>query len=445
MSDADTSNTFSTISILDAALTEPNSFVDGDWVESQWIVNSGIRLIQTGNIGVGVYLDKGDRARYIAPSSFGKLRCKWVRPGDILICRLADPIGRACIVPDELGKCITSVDCTIYRPDPKKLHSRYALHLLNSDDHLKKLNDSAGGSTRQRISRSALGASLISIPDISVQSIVATILDTIDNAIRHTDQIIEKLHRVKAGLLHDLLTCGLDENGELRDPIRHPEQFKDSLLGRIPKEWEVDTLGLALLRNSGFVQTGPFGSQLHANEYTTDGTPVIMPQDISDGRFIDIKIARIPSTRANDLRRHRVETGDLIFARRGDLSRCAAVTEEERGWLCGTGCMLMRFSQTSLIPEWLSLVYRHDIGQRQVAAQAVGSTMVNLNTQLLHGLLFAFPNKHEQSEVVLRLDQTEASIGSEVQQLGKLSLLKQGLMRDLLTGKVPVTEGTVGL
>ena len=79
-------------------------------------------------------------------------------------------------------------------------------------------------------------------PRLPEQRQIAAILDTIDDAIRKTEQIIAKLKQVKRGLLHDLLTRGIDDNGELRDPERHPEQFKDSPLGRIPKEWEITTL-----------------------------------------------------------------------------------------------------------------------------------------------------------------------------------------------------------
>jgi type I restriction enzyme S subunit len=243
---------------------------------------------------------------------------------------------------------------------------------------------------------------------------------------------------VRAGLLHDLLTRGLDAHGQLRDPIAHPEQFQDSPLGRIPKEWVFESLGERLQRIAGIIQTGPFGSQLHAHEYTTEGVPVIMPQDVLEGSVSVAQIARIPSARADELKRHRVRLGDLIFARRGDLSRCAAITAREVGWLCGTGCLLMRFGETTLSPLWLSLAYRHDIGQRQIAARAVGTTMVNLNTKLLAHLQFAFPPKEEQEAIVRRVTEADANIIRETANLSKLGVLKSALMTDLLTGRVRV-------
>jgi type I restriction enzyme S subunit len=197
---------------------------DGDWIESPYITGEGIRLVQTGNIGLGEFLDRPEHRKFISEHSFQELGCKWVYPGDVLICRLADPIGRACVVPPEIAPCVTAVDCTIYRPDPAEVDTVYIVQLLNSDLHLQQVEDVAGGSTRQRISRSNLGAISIPLPPLPEQRRIAEILDTADRAIGETEALISKLKQMKIGLMHDLLTRGLDERGQLRDPDAHPEQ-----------------------------------------------------------------------------------------------------------------------------------------------------------------------------------------------------------------------------
>ena len=103
-------------SLFELAGGRKELFDDGDWIESEHITEDGIRLIQTGNIGVGSFIEKGEK-KYISEESFGSLRCKEIKQGDLLICRLAEPAGRACVLP-ELGesKTITSVDVTIFRP-----------------------------------------------------------------------------------------------------------------------------------------------------------------------------------------------------------------------------------------------------------------------------------------------------------------------------------------
>ncbi|MDH6083594.1 restriction endonuclease subunit S [Umezakia ovalisporum] len=118
---------------------------------------------------------------------------------------------------------------------------KFGWHLLNY--WASELRKVAQGSTFEAIGKTELANSpVIYLPE-SEQKLIAEILDTIDEAIAHTSSIIAKLKQIKAGLLHDLLTRGLDENGELRDAIAHPEQFKDSPLGKIPKDWEVNNLG----------------------------------------------------------------------------------------------------------------------------------------------------------------------------------------------------------
>ncbi len=100
----------------------------------------------------------------------------------------------------------------------------------------------ASGSTFPEINQRNFEAIIVPRPSKTEQRRIAEILDTIDEAIQKTESLISKLKAMKQGLLHDLLTRGLDKNGKLRDPKTHPEQFKDSLLGRIPKEWETARL-----------------------------------------------------------------------------------------------------------------------------------------------------------------------------------------------------------
>ena len=197
------------LQLVQTAYPGETGFNDGDWIEAPFITTSGIRLIQTGNVGLGEFLEKPETKKFISEGTFQILGCKWVHPGDILICRLADPIGRACVVPANVGNSITAVDCTIYRPLPEVADRRFMLHWLNSAQHLKAASDIAGGSTRQRISRSHLGALEVLLPPIPEQRRIAAVLDTVEEAITKTEVVIAKLKQVRAGLLHDLLTRGL--------------------------------------------------------------------------------------------------------------------------------------------------------------------------------------------------------------------------------------------
>ena len=138
-----------------------STFLDGDWIESKDQSESGVRLIQTGNIGIGTYLDKFEKAKWISEDTFNRLHCEEVYTGDILISRLPDPAGRACIVPETVQKMITAVDVTIARTSDD-FDSKFILQYLCSDSYFKEVSNTLSGSTRQRISRSSLEK--ISVP-----------------------------------------------------------------------------------------------------------------------------------------------------------------------------------------------------------------------------------------------------------------------------------------
>lgn len=200
-------------------------------------------------------------------------------------------------------------------------------------------------------------------------------------------------------------------------------------------------LKVILRKSGGYLQTGPFGSQLHSHEYTEDGVPIVMPQDINHGKVDEVQIARITEMRAQSLMKHRLKIGDIIIARRGELSKAAAISEIEQGWVCGTGCFLLRLGGSNLDARFFSMIYRNAVVQRQVEGLAVGSTMPSLNNEIMGKLVFPYLGGDEQAAIadkVQLIDKRQQSLES---QLKKLQKQKSGLMYDLLTGKVEVEIG----
>ena len=138
-------------------------FTDGDWIEAKDQSDSGIRLVQTGNVGTTEYLDKKNNKKWISEETFERLHCEEIYEGDILISRLPEPAGRACIVPDLGVRMITAVDCTIVRTT-KEYDSKYLVQYLSTPMYFKIVNSFLGGGTRQRISRGNLSGIDIPIP-----------------------------------------------------------------------------------------------------------------------------------------------------------------------------------------------------------------------------------------------------------------------------------------
>ena len=157
------------------------TFIDGDWIESKDQSDNGIRLIQTGNVGFGFFKGREDKSRYITEETFKKLNCTEVVPGDILISRLPDPIGRACIVPEGIGKAITAVDCTIVRLNATLL-PEFLISFSKTALYASQINKIKTGTTRLRVSRGNLGNVIIPIPPIESQHHFAAIAQQADKS-----------------------------------------------------------------------------------------------------------------------------------------------------------------------------------------------------------------------------------------------------------------------
>ena len=166
-------------------------FADGDWIESKHQSSRGIRLIQTGNVGDGLFKDRAEKARYISEDTFRRLRCTEVFEGDCLISRLPDPVGRACILPDSGEKMITAVDCTIVR-FKKSMLPQFFNYYSQSFNYLNDIEQETTGTTRKRISRSKLGEVNIPVPSLPEQQRIVSILDESFIAIASAKEKTEK-------------------------------------------------------------------------------------------------------------------------------------------------------------------------------------------------------------------------------------------------------------
>lgn len=219
--------------ISSLAHSAPRSFTDGDWIESPFITDSGIRLIQTGNIGRGVYKEQG--FRFVSPSTFRTLHCTEVRPGDLLICRLGDPVSRSCLAPDLGVPMITSVDVCILRVR-QEIDPRFVNYVLNSPLYLAWVAAQVRGSTRDRVSRSMLGSFPVPVPSFETQTQIADHLDRetaeIDAFITDQEKLIELLTERRKQAVRHAVTGRSHEHGSLRDS-------GENWLGEIPEHWQL--------------------------------------------------------------------------------------------------------------------------------------------------------------------------------------------------------------
>ena len=376
----------------------------------------------------------GHIRRFVSDAGIRASATSVVKAGNLLVVTRTG-VGKLAIAPFDIA---ISQDISGIYIDGEKAVTNFVYHLLTRElEELKKLNQ---GTSINGIIRSDLERHVVRLPKCkSAQLHIAAILTSIDTAIEKTETLIAKYQQIKAGLMHDLFTRGVLPNGQLRPPREQaPELYQETVIGWIPRAWGVARLETILRKSGGHLQTGPFGSQLHAHEYQTEGIPVVMPQDINEGKIGTESIARISERRALSLAKHQLKIGDIIIARRGELSRAAAVSEDEQGWLCGTGCFLLRLGRTDLNHFFFSHIYRYDYIQRQIAGTQVGTTMPSLNNSVMGRVFFPCPTPNEQKEISNRLSNAEAEVNNLRNHAKKLKLQKLGLMQDLLTGKVQV-------
>lgn len=150
--------------------------------------------------------------------------------------------------------------------------------------------------------------------------------------------------------------------------------------------WDFYTLAELISAHGGSIQTGPFGSQLHQHEYVDEGVPVVMPKDIMNGRVNISNIAMVSEDKASRLGRHTLRTGDIVFPRRGDIRKCALIDEEHEGCLCGTGCLKISLPIDQYCPSFLYYYLVLPKTGEWLERNAVGTTMLNLNTSILGNL-----------------------------------------------------------
>jgi type I restriction enzyme, S subunit len=273
------------------------------------------------------------------------------------------------------------------------------------------------------------------LPPLSEQRQIAEVLDTVDDAIRKTEQIIAKLKQVKQGLLHDLLTRGIDDNGELRDPDRHPEQFKDSPLGRIPKGWlACELTSLAEIRS---------GIAKNSNRGTHNGLPVhyLRVANVQDG-YLDLREMSLLRIEREELERFRVLPGDVLMNEGGDLDKLGrgALWRGEYDPCVHQNHVFVVRCGSRIRPEFLDIWTGSAVARRYFMKTGKQTTnLASINKTGLGKLPVPLCSMHEQDRITGVLAGQDKRISVEQENLRKLRLLKAGLMEDLLTGRVRVT------
>lgn len=211
------------------------------------------------------------------------------------------------------------------------------------------------------------------------------------------------------------------------------------ILPKLPTGWSWFTLS-AIADN---IQIGPFGSLLHKADYIVGGTPLINPTHIRFQRIEPDQTLTVNSNKLGQLQKYALQKKDIVIGRRGEMGRCAVVTEKESGWICGTGSLFIRLLP-SMNPNFYSQILSSQRVKDFLAAYSIGTTMQNLNEGILHRIPVPVCSCHEQDEVfeeierqLSTLDHMEAVIDSEIQ---KSAILRQTTLKIAFSGQLVVQD-----
>jgi type I restriction enzyme S subunit len=211
-------------------------------------------------------------------------------------------------------------------------------------------------------------------------------------------------------------------------------------------EWQATTLGRICDVQGGAIQTGPFGSQLHTSDYKTTGIPVVMPTNIGDGGISEDDIARIDQSDVDRLSQHTLREGDIVFSRRGDVTKNALIRPREIGWFCGTGCLKVRLGNESIATaKFISHCLRLPDIKEWLVRHAVGATMPNLNTGILSAVPIQLPPLRTQHEVAGMLDALDDRITLLRETNATLEAIAQALFKSWFIDFDPVYAKQQGL
>jgi type I restriction enzyme S subunit len=346
-------------------------------------------------------------------------------PGDILINRVnsIDQVGKAGIVPDDLGDATFESKNIRVRVSPDKCNSNYLAYFLNTSLYLKQIRSTIKPAVAQAtINQDDLDQIQICMPALSEQQEITCILSTVDESIQKSDQIITKTQQLKTGLMQQLFTRGIGHS-----------IFKQTEVGEIPEEWDI------VILNDYAIVKGRIGWKgLKASEYTETGPYLIANKHLLNQKVVWDKCDHISSFRYEESQEIQLRTGDVILSKDGTIGKPAFLDSLPNKATINSTMMLLRVHDNNLDAQFLFYFLQTQSFKRFIFQKTSGSSIPHLFQGDMKQLKFALPPKEEQSKIISTLSSIDLRLEKEMLMKEALKNLKKGLMNDLLTGKVRV-------
>ncbi|OWZ84097.1 restriction endonuclease subunit S [Natranaerobius trueperi] len=322
----------------------------------------------------------------------------------------------------------------LLRGDSFKVTQKYLFYFLLSDYGQKLLKQKITGSAQPGLNSRFVNNFSVIIPEgIHEQQKIADILTTVDNIIEKTEQLIEKYKKVKEGMMQDLFTRGIDENGNLRPSYEQaPHLYKETELGMIPKEWDAnhlenisDITRLAGAEYSDVWYTVPEGEIIALRGYNVGENEL----DLSNIETITFDLSK-------RLNRSKLFKGDIVFPCVGSIGKAALIYEDNRYHINQNIAKIT--PNEKMDPLYLTYFLMSSHIKKEINKYNASSSQPNVLVGNLRKFSIAVPKINEQIKIAKKLSKINDVLKKEEKYKIKLKKLKQGLMQDLLTGKVRV-------
>jgi len=288
----------------------------------------------------------------------------------------------------------------------------------------------------RHIKRSDLLPFEISLPPRAEQRLIAQVLDTVDEIIRKTEQLVAKLKLVKVGLLLDLLTRGIDWNGELRDPKRHPEHFKETQIGQIPREWTLTPLA----KECEHITKGSTPTTFGYSWAKSGGFLFLRSECVREGCFSLEGAEHISTAAHRSMARSVIKGGDVLMTITGYIGRsCRYPKSMPEANINQHIARIRPRVDSQLNADFLVWALQDPRQRRLLERDLTGLAYPQISLTQVRSIQVPTPSESEQRVIARILNRLEETTSQEEAGLTKLRLLKSGLLNDLLSGRVRVT------
>lgn len=406
---------------LEGLVADDGAFVDGDWVESKDQDPAGdVRLIQLADVGDGEYRNRSER--FLTSQKAAELGCTFLEPGDLLVARMPDPLGRACIFPGDQKRSVTVVDVAIVRPRNPEVNARWLMYCINAPLFRRFVASLQSGSTRQRISRKNLAKIVFPLPPVDWQGeVVAEIekqFSRLDEAVVNLKRVKANLKRYKAAILQSAVDGRLLGDG--------------SAASESPANWGWGTCGDVIES----IQAG--ASFKCAERPPMDGeVGVVKVSAVTWGEFDERE-----SKTCLDPERVRealfIRPGDFLFSRANTIELVGAcvITKTVTKLLMLSDKILRFRLAPRLDPCWLLICLQSRFGRSEIERLATGNqeSMRNIGQDRIRQIRLPLPALTEQRRIVAEVDR-RLSIVREVEVGVDANLRRAQVLRQAVLGR----------